>query len=279
MIKEFVKNILFNLKKNKSTFSPVFIIGCGRSGTTILGNTLAQHPDIKYLNERRDLWHRAYPEFNIWNKNTQDPKLYADEKDVTSKENNLLHDLFFREQVLENSTILLEKLPINNFRLEFLNASFPDAKYIYLTRNGLEVSKSIEKRIQKRNWFGGEKYELLKKYSSDNNILFKTKINSDKEKGMWEWKLSIEESNQFFRKENKDNFIHLSYQDFIDSPSKKIKDILDFLKLDYTENRINKISENIKRKNPETKKTEDKSLYLIGGDILNKTIDNSYTPY
>ena len=24
---------------------------------------------------------------------------------------------------------------------------------------------------------------------------------------------------------------------------------------------------------------EDKSLYLIGGDILNKTIDNSYTPY
>lgn len=279
MIKEFVKNILFNLKKNKSTFSPVFIIGCGRSGTTILGNTLAQHPDIKYLNERRDLWHRAYPEFNIWNKNTQDPKLYADEKDVTSKENNLLHHLFFREQVLGNSTILLEKLPINNFRLEFLNASFPDAKYIYLTRNGLEVSKSIEKSIQKQNWFGGEKYELLKKYSSDNNILFKTKINSDKEKGMWEWKLSIEESNQFFRKENKDNFIHLSYQDFIDSPSKKIKDILDFLKLDYTENRINKISENIKRKNPETKKTEEKSLYLIGGDILNKTIDNSYTPY
>ena len=96
---------------------------------------------------------------------------------------------------------------------------------------------------------------------------------------MWEWKLSIEESNRFFRKENKGNFIHLSYQDFIDSPSKKIKDILDFLKLDYTENWINKTSENIKRKNPETKKTEDKSLYLIGGDILNKTIDNSYTPY
>ena len=279
MIKEFVKNILFNLKKNKSTFSPVFIIGCGRSGTTILGNTLSNHPKIKYLNERRDLWHRAYPEFDIWNENTQNPKLYADKKDAISKKNNLLRHLFFREQVLGNSIILLEKLPINNFRLEFLNASFPDAKYIYLTRNGLEVSKSIEKRIQKRNWFGGEKYELLKKYSSDNNILFKTKINSDKEKGMWEWKLSIEESNRFFRKENKGNFIHLSYQDFIDSPSKKIKDILDFFKLDYTENWINKISENIKRKNPETKKTEDKSLYLIGGDILNKTIDNSYTPY
>ena len=279
MLREFVKNILFNLKKNKATFSPVFIIGCGRSGTTILGNTLSQHPDIKYLNERRDLWHRAYPEFDIWNKNTQNPKLYTDEKDVISKKNNLLHHLFFREQVLENSTILLEKLPINNFRLNFLKKSFPNARYIYLSRNGLEVSKSIEKRIQKQNWFGGEKYELLKKYSSDNNILFKTKINSNQEKGMWEWKLSIDESNQFFKKENKDNFIHLSYQNFINSPSESIKNIFDFLKLNYTENWINEISKYIERKNPETKKTEDKSLYLIGGDILNQTIDNSYTPY
>ena len=96
---------------------------------------------------------------------------------------------------------------------------------------------------------------------------------------MWEWKLSIEESNQFFKKENKDNFIHLSYQDFIDSPSEIIKNIFDYLKLNYTENWINEISKNIKRKNPETKTTENKRLYLIGGDILNKTIDNSYTPY
>ena len=279
MIKEFVKNILFNLKKKNHVFSPVFIIGCGRSGTTIVGNTLSQHPDIKYLNERRDLWHRAYPEFNIWNENTQNPKLYADKKDVITKKNNLLHHLFFREQVLGNSIILLEKLPINNFRLEFLNASFPDAKYIYLTRNGLEVSKSIEKRIQKQNWFGGEKYDLLKKYSSDNKIHFKTKINGDKERGMWEWKLSIEESNRFFKKENKNNFIHISYQDFIDSPSQIIKNIFDFFRLEYTENWITEISKNIKRKNPEIKTTKDKTLYLIGGDILNKTIDNSYTPY
>ena len=149
MITEFAKNILFNFKKSNYTFNPVFIIGCGRSGTTILGNTLSNHPKIKYLNERRDLWHKSYPEFDIWNKNTQNPKLYTDEKDVVSKNNNLLHHLFFREQVLGKSTILLEKLPINNFRLNFLKNSFPNAKYIYLTRNGLEVSKSIGKMIQK----------------------------------------------------------------------------------------------------------------------------------
>ena len=71
---------LISKEKITHTFNPVFIIGCGRSGTTILGNTLSNHPKIKYLNERRDLWHKAYPEFNIWNKITQNPKLYADEK-------------------------------------------------------------------------------------------------------------------------------------------------------------------------------------------------------
>jgi len=278
MFREFIKNILFNLKKKNHLFSPVFIIGCGRSGTTILGKTLSKHPKIKYLNERRDLWHKAYPEFDIWNKETYNPKLYADEKDVIPEKNNLLHRIFFREQVLEKSTILLEKLPINNFRLKFLKKSFQNARYIYISRNGIEVSKSIEKRIQKQNWFTGKKYALLKKYISDNSIIFNTEINSNKEKGMWEWKLSIDESNNFFKKENKGNFIHLSYQDFINYPSESIKNIFDFLKLDYTENLIKEISRNVERKSPEIKTTEERSLYKIGGDILNKTIDNSYTP-
>ena len=279
MIKEMLKNILFYIKKRKQEFSPVFIIGCGRSGTTILGDTLSRHPKIKYLNERRDLWHKAYPEFDIWNKDTQDPKIYVDEKDVILKKNNILHHLFFRKQVLANAEILLEKLPINNFRLKFLKESFPDAKYIYLTRNGLEVSKSIEGMIQKKNWFTGKKYELLKKYISDNRIIFRANINSDIGKGMLEWKLSIDESDCFFKKENKENFIHLSYQDLINNSFQVFSDIFDFLDLDYTEHLVSEISNNIKRKNPEIKTTKDKNLYLIGGDILNQTINNNYSPF
>lgn len=279
MIKEILKNILFYIKKSKQEFSPVFIIGCGRSGTTILGDTLSKHPKIKYLNERRDLWHKAYPEFDIWNKDTKDPKLYVDEKDVILKKNNILHHLFFRKQVLGNADILLEKMPINNFRLKFLKESFPDAKYIYLTRNGLEVSKSIEGIIQKKNWFTGEKYELLKKYISDNRIIYKANISSDLGKGMLEWKLSIDESDCFFKKENKETFTHLSYQDLINNPFQVISDIFDFLGLDYTENLVSEISKNIKRKNPKIKTTNDKNLYLIGGDILNQTINNNYSPF
>ena len=268
ILRESIKNIVFNLKKRTYVFSPVFIIGCGRSGTTILGNTLSLHPEIKYLNERRDLWHKSYPEFDIWNKNMQNSKLYVDEKDIVLRKHNLLRYFFFREQVLANAKILVEKLPINNFRLKFLRKSFPNARYIYLTRNGLEVSKSIEKAIQKGGWL--RSHDLLKSCNIEN---------SDQNKGIWEWKLSIDQSDRFFRRINRNSFIHLSYNDFIDSPSEMIKGIFDFLKLDYTESWINELSKNIKRKNPEIKTVEDKNVYLIGGDILNQTINNNYSPF
>jgi hypothetical protein len=265
---EFIQNITFHIKKRTYIFSPVFIIGCGRSGTTILGNTLSQHPKVKYLNERRDLWHKSYPEFDIWNKKMQNLKLHVDEKDIIFKKHNVLHYLLFKEQILGNAKILLEKLPINAFRLNFLEKSFPNARYIYLTRNGLEVSESIEKSIQKGNWF--RNYDLLKSCNIEN---------SDKHSGMLEWKLSIEHSDPFFRKINQNRFIHLSYKDFIDSPSEKLKDVFKFLELNYTENWINEISKNIKRKSPEIKKTADENLYLIGGYFLNQSIKNNYTPF
>ena len=264
---DFIKKIIFLIKKRHYTFSPVFIIGCGRSGTTILGNILSCHPKIKYLNERRDIWHKSYPEFNIWSQGVQNSKLYVDENDIVVKNHNLLQYLFFREQVLANAQILLEKLPINSFRLRFLQKSFPNAKYIYLTRNGLEVSNSIEKEIQKGSWLRA--HDLLKNFDIKNN---------DQNKGILEWKLSISHSHHFFSRLSNNYFFHLSYHDFVNSPEKMIRAMFDFLNLDYTENWINRVSKNIKRKNPEIKKVLDKDTYVIGGEILNQTINNTYNP-
>jgi len=279
MIKELIKNILFNFKKNKAFFTPVFIIGCGRSGTTILGNTLAKHPQIKYLNERRDLWHRAYPEFNIWGEGVKNPRLFVGEKSIDPNKNTLLRKLLFREQILGNAKILLEKLPINNFRLKFLHKSFPEAKYIYLTRNGLEVSHSIEKSIKNKNWFTGNKLELLQKKIQEIQEEFDTIGQSDLHKGMWEWKLSMQESNQFFNQLEPTKFTHISYQNFIEDTETSLKIIFDFLQLSYTDEFIKHSSKNIQRKNKSTRTTNDKKLYKIGGEILTKTINNTYSPF
>lgn len=277
MIKEFLKNTIFHFQKKKYIFTPIFIIGCGRSGTTILGETLSKHSEIKYLNERRDLWHKSYPQFNIWNQDTKNPLLFASNKDINNTKSSLLKKLFFREQVIGKSSVLLEKLPINNFRLDFLNSTFPNAKYIYLRRNGLEVSSSIEKQINKRNWFSGEKESLLKKYSEKMN--FKTEVETNFEKGMWEWKLSIDESNAFFNKLDNNKFIHLSYQDFIDNTYKELKSIFDFMNLQYSEEFLISISKDINRKNPSLTRIPNDNSEQIGGDILKQSINNTYIPF
>lgn len=277
MIKEFVKNTIFHFQRNKYNFTPIFIIGCGRSGTTILGKTLSKHPEVKYLNERRDLWHKVYPQFNIWNQDTKNPQLFASNQDVDITKSYLLKKLFFREQVIGKSSVLLEKLPINNFRLDFLHSTFPNSKYIYLTRNGLEVSTSIEKRIKKRNWFKGEKETLLKKHAEKINC--KTEVETDFEKGMWEWKLSINESNVFFKNLDNNKFIHLSYQDFIDNPYEELKNIFDFMNLHYSEKFLISISKDINRKNPIVSEIPNDNSGQIGGDILKQSINNTYIPF
>ena len=279
MIKEFIKNILFNLKKNKTTFTPIFIIGCGRSGTTILGKTLARHPDIKYLNERRDLWHKVYPEFNIWEKDTKNAQLFADKTDVDPKKNILLRTLFFKEQILGNAKIVIEKLPINNFRLDFLQTSFPEAKYIYLSRNGLEVSQSIEKSIKQKTWFLGDKLELLKQFAEQKNMTFNRYIKSEMQQAMLEWKLSMDESNLFFKNLSSEKFTHVSYQDFIENTEISLKQIFNFLKLNYSNNLITNFSKDITRKNKTVCSTDDEVLKRIGGEILTKTINNKYSPF
>jgi hypothetical protein len=45
---------------------PVFIVGCGRSATTVLGTALLKHGRITYLDEPRDLWISAYPQADVW---------------------------------------------------------------------------------------------------------------------------------------------------------------------------------------------------------------------
>lgn len=280
MISEFLKNILFNLKKHQYSFNPVFIIGCGRSGTTILGKTLSSHPEIKYLNERRDLWHKSYPEFNIWTDKIKNPKLFADKDDIHAQKNILLQRLFFKEQVLGGASLLLEKLPINNFRLNFLHNSFPDAKYIYLTRNGIEVSESIARIMKKGNWFLGNKIALLNQFGKEKNFAldFDNDIKLDVEKSMLEWRISIDESDAFFKKIDPSKFTHLSYQDFIEQTENSIKKIFDFLNLESSENILKNLSKNVKRKHKSISDIKNKNLLKIGGEVLYKTMDNTYSP-
>ena len=54
-------NLIKHIPFRRSGFAPVFIVGMGRSGTTVLGKVLAVHNNVAYLNEPKAMWHVAYP--------------------------------------------------------------------------------------------------------------------------------------------------------------------------------------------------------------------------
>lgn len=278
-IKAGIDELLFLVNKHKFQFKPVFIIGCGRSGTTILGQTLAQHSDIHYLNERRDLWHKAYPQFNIWSSDNNRKKLVADKSDHKSAQTDCLRRLFFKEQVLSKKSILLEKLPINSFRMDFLTAAFPDAKFIYLHRNGLEVCRSIEKAIEKGNWHGKNKlkYKLLESYARSKHLDFIDEIKSSKEQAMLEWRLSIESSDSSFKNLSQESYTSLSYYDFTKAFDSSISSVLDFLCLSYSKKLILKWSKEIKA-NDSQEHIDNTFLKTIGGPFLEMSMQNTYYP-
>ncbi len=267
-IKSILKDLYYFLKpgKNKYTLQPVFLIGCSRSGTTILGEILGEHKSISYLNEPRYIWHKAYPEFNIWNKNTEFPKLVARKEDVDSEKNVILERLLLREQVINNGLLLLEKLPTNSFRLDFLNCVFPNARYVYLHRNGLEVAQSIKVMCDNGPWWGKHKWKLICELAEGLDL--KNKNLTNFEKGLLEWRYSIQFSESFFSKMENNKYYCLSYQTFLEDPKVQVENIYNYLGLSYTEKFTNQITKKIRRRKKSTLKPNRRQIYLGGPNLL-----------
>ena len=147
--------------------APVFIVGCGRSGTTAFGSGVGRHPDLTYLNEPRRIW-AIDPRTDVWTADARDRgvlDLY--EHDATDDVRERLHPAFGAR--LRPGTRMVEKTPINSFRIGYLRALFPDASFVHLVRNGLDVAASIERWCRSgKPWYGhGDvKWHRLSDYAS-----------------------------------------------------------------------------------------------------------------
>ena len=266
----------YQLYKNRFPFKPVFLIGCGRSGTTILGHSIGSHPQIAYLNERLDIWNKAYPEFDIWSGKIDRPVLVATkgnhQKEKTQKLSYELHV----EQAVSQSALVLEKTPINNFRLPFLKAAFPGARFIYLHRNGLEVARSIERLSSQGGWYGknGQSKWTVLKNLIEVNTTFKADDLSFFEKALLEWRFSMEYSEQFFDQLDPSHYFALSYASFIDNPAHQLKYIFRFLGLEANDDVIEKAAEKISRKSAVIQEPNSTELKL-GGPLLKSSTANT----
>ena len=52
------------LKPARHTRAPSFVVSCGRSATTLLGELMAAHPEVRYLHEPCHFWAAVEPTTN-----------------------------------------------------------------------------------------------------------------------------------------------------------------------------------------------------------------------
>ncbi len=255
--------------------SPIFIIGCGRSGTTILGESLSKHRRITYLNEPRHLWCSAFPETDIWTSkaHSRNGKLFLTEADFDFRKGKKLSRLFRFETIIKRRPVFIEKLPINNFRLNFIQQIFPDARFIHIYRNGLEVARSIGKASEKGKWFGANfyKWNRLVNYArnSDDTKHLPELCTTYYDKGLLEWRLSTEAAVVFLKRLQKATFIEINYDEFVKDPIGTISKLLEFIGVNPDPNVEAFVSGTVTRK---SKKLDLKIIsekdQLIGGSLL-----------
>ncbi len=252
---------------------PIFIIGCGRSGTTILGRILEQHPRLAYLHEPRYIW-LYEPRTDIWSKQARanGGRLMLTSSDITPTVAQKIHRAFAVEVCLQNARFLVEKLPINCFRLDFIYRLFPDALFIHLIRNGIEVAESIDRRCEVGRWFGYQdsKWRFLVEYARQRGEDSLVNLCQDNfSRGLLEWRLSLSTAIESLSKLPNDRHLEVRYEQLLESPSKVCNSLEHFIGVETSERMHEFALSNISRRSPPvTHQALNAHNALIAEDLL-----------
>ncbi|WP_293905679.1 tetratricopeptide repeat-containing sulfotransferase family protein [Phenylobacterium sp.] len=133
----------------------VFLLGFPRSGTTLLEQVLASHPDVEALEERETLLDatRAF---------LRQPSDLGRLAVAREAELAPLRDAYWAKVRAEGAEpagkVFVDKHPLNTFRLPLILKLFPDAKILFARRDPRDVVLSCYRR---RFAMSGSAYQLL----------------------------------------------------------------------------------------------------------------------
>jgi hypothetical protein len=115
---------------------PIFLIGCPRSGTSLLYAILQNSPELAGLpGEGHILWESLHhPKYHGWESNALGPE-HAKQLD---------RDFAYAAiRAIARGRRFLDKTPKNSLRIPYLTALFPDADFIFLRRRGADNVNSL----------------------------------------------------------------------------------------------------------------------------------------
>lgn len=243
-----LKAVSANKNRYKSVEKPIFILGTGRSGTTILGVVLSMHQDVGYLNEPKAIWHLIHPHEDIIGNYSQvDAQYRLTAEDATDEMRQRALRMFGAYLTATRSECLVDKYPELIFRVDFVRALFPDARFIFLVRNGWDTCHSIatwSKRLgvqvngEKHDWWGvdNRKWRLLVQQLVKTDVLFSEMADEIKhfdrhlDRAAVEWIVTMQEGLRLMQPAS--DYIHLvRFEELTSAPDKTLLALCNFCEL------------------------------------------------
>jgi hypothetical protein len=122
---------------NGNVTKPVFVIGAPRSGTSLLYYVLRASSYLAHWpGEAHEVWEADHhPALRAWESNS------LGASDVTDEAAARIRRSFFL--VTGSRKRLIDKTPRNALRIPFIDELFPDARYVYLQRDGRDNVNSL----------------------------------------------------------------------------------------------------------------------------------------
>lgn len=237
-------------------FQQIIIIAPGRSGTNMLRDILTTLPDFGTwpCDEINYMWRHG-------NRNFPTDEFSAEM--ANTKVKKFIRNAFKRICISQNITYVVEKTCANSLRVGFVDAILPNAKYIFLIRDGRDVVSSAIKRwtapldipylLRKSRYvpvsdlpYYAAKYfyTRIQRLSSKEKQLSSwgpkytgmTEIVKNKtlpEVCAAQWTQSVKRAENSFLTIEPERVFRLRYEDFVFNPLKELKNIIDFLNIKF----------------------------------------------
>lgn len=225
-----------------------YVLGTGRSGTTILGVSLSAHENVGFLNEPKLPWFWSNSRDDIIGSYSLKPGNYALTKvDADALIERRITKFYNFYSAVIGVDVVLDKYPEMIFRTDFLQAFQFNKKFIFLYRNGVDIVSSITKWSERKStssnentedWWGLNdlKWKLLcadivsKDPQLSKNINTIQEYNKHEFRAAVEWIVTMRKGLELEKVLNKQIYLPLKYEEYIEHAGVR-QGVLNFLGL------------------------------------------------
>ncbi len=222
---------MFNCNEISLNSNPIMLIGSACSGIEIIRDLFTLLPGVVGWNnsETEQLWRSG---------NTKHPTDEISAANASPKIRRTIRKSFRKRAEASNAQFIMDATSANSLRLPFVQAVFPEAKYLFLVRDGRDV---VVETLQQWKKIDSFKNRFLRAFSANQHLRSWGPRFSGIDQMLQQsprveicaeqWRQSVLQAANAFETSGEENVSILMYEDLNSNPAFHLQELADFIGL------------------------------------------------